>query len=156
MSGLILDNFVAWSVQVLVIGSVGALLPIAFRIRYPRSHLFYCHTLRAVCLVLPILQPWHEPLVASTAITVEELTVSEELPALSPAPASLSWGPVFLWLLVIGALTRFCWLVAGCWRISRYRRSATPLHSVPASASAARKLTGSDDLLCVSSDITGR
>jgi hypothetical protein len=58
ISGLLLDNVLAWTIQVLVIGSIGALLPMLFRIRAPRSHLLYCHMLLVVCLVLPLIQPW--------------------------------------------------------------------------------------------------
>jgi hypothetical protein len=36
---IILNNLQSWATQVFVIGSVGALLPLVFRIRHPRSQL---------------------------------------------------------------------------------------------------------------------
>ena len=35
---ILLNNLVPWAVQVLVIGSIGALLPLVLRIRHPRPH----------------------------------------------------------------------------------------------------------------------
>jgi hypothetical protein len=53
---ILLNNLLPWAVQVCVIGSVGATLPLVFRIRHPRSQLVYCHLLLVVCLVLPVIQ----------------------------------------------------------------------------------------------------
>ena len=50
-----LENLVPWILQVLVIGSVGAVLPMLFRIVHPRSQVIYCHVLLAACLVLPMI-----------------------------------------------------------------------------------------------------
>jgi hypothetical protein len=42
------SNLASWVVQVLVIASLGALLPVLFRIRHPRTQLAYTHFILAV------------------------------------------------------------------------------------------------------------
>jgi hypothetical protein len=55
---LSVENLLAWALQVLVIGSIGALLPAIFRIRHPRSQLIYCYLVLALYAVLPVVEPW--------------------------------------------------------------------------------------------------
>jgi hypothetical protein len=61
------DNLAAWAVQVLLMGSLGALLPLVFRLRHPRTQLAYNHLVLAACLVLPLIQPWHPSIISRTA-----------------------------------------------------------------------------------------
>ena len=76
---LFLNNLAAWALQALIIVSIGAVLPRAFRIRHPRSHLAYCHLLLAAGLMLPLIQPWQHPLAVVWA-----------MPASAPVTASSS------------------------------------------------------------------
>ena len=52
----VIDNFVAWTIQVCVIGFIGAALPLVFRIRHPRSRVVYCQLLFVICLILPLIR----------------------------------------------------------------------------------------------------
>ena len=63
-----LNNVVPWILQVLIVGSVGAALPMLFRIVHPRSQVIYFHLLVAACLVLPMIQPWHHPVIAAQSV----------------------------------------------------------------------------------------
>jgi len=58
------DNLAAWAMQVLLMGSLGALLPLVFRLRHPRTQLAYNHLVLAACLVLPLIQPWHPSIIS--------------------------------------------------------------------------------------------
>ena len=155
MPGLLFENVLSWTIQVLVIGSVGALLPALFRIRNPRSQLVYCHLLLALCPLLPIIQPWEEQGVASTASAAPmEAAVALENVTIEATPASpIPWGSVLFGILALGGAARLTWLLVGCIRITRYRHSATPLYPLPVSVATARTLTGSDALFCTSAQI---
>ena len=59
------SNLVSWVVQVFAIASLGAFLPLVFRIRHPRTQLAYSHLVLAVCLVLPLIQPWQHAMASS-------------------------------------------------------------------------------------------
>ena len=47
-----LHNLLAWMEQVIAIALAGALLPVVFQVRHPRTQLAYCHLILAVCLLL--------------------------------------------------------------------------------------------------------
>ena len=103
---LVLDNFRPWVTQVLLIGSIGALLPAVFRIRHPRSQLVYCHLLLATCLVLPILQPWHHPIVVVSVTEASPVLPAVGSAAVVLASRNVQWAPLILWLIIAGAVVR--------------------------------------------------
>ena len=41
--GFVFDNLTPWLIQVSLVATAGALLPLLFRIRHPRSQLAYYH-----------------------------------------------------------------------------------------------------------------
>jgi hypothetical protein len=53
----VVDNLHSWAMQVSVIASIGAVLPLVLHMRHPQSQLAYCHPLLTACLVLPVVQP---------------------------------------------------------------------------------------------------
>ena len=59
-------DFVAYCLQVILLVVVGTALPALFRLRSPRVLLAYWQGLLVICLVLPVLQPWKPPAVASS------------------------------------------------------------------------------------------
>src|SRR5690349_19457710 len=124
---LVLDNFRPWITQVLLIGSIGALLPAVFRIRHPRSQLVYCHLLLATCLLLPILQPWHHPIVVIPVTEASSVPPAVGAGAVSFASGNVQWAPLILWLIIAGGVVRLCWTALGLWRIQRHKLAATPL-----------------------------
>jgi len=155
MATLFLDNLLHWTGQVMVVGALGLILPLILRLRHPRSQLLYCHFLLAVCVLLPLIQPWRHPLMV---IGREAATPSIVGPTFAGAPvasAAVPWNVVALWILLAGAAARLCWLAVGLWRIRRYRVASTPLISIPAAVEAARALTQADALVCISSFAPG-
>src|SRR5260370_16781076 len=53
-----LENLIAYSLQIAVIASVGALLLHLLRIQIPRVRLLCWQALIVACLLLPAIQPW--------------------------------------------------------------------------------------------------
>jgi beta-lactamase regulating signal transducer with metallopeptidase domain len=172
------DNLLAWTEQVFLLASAGSLLLIALRIRHARTKLAYCHALLAVCLLLPLLQPWKHPLIARD--TVAEAGIDPAIDAPEPAvftptgaaaaasipsssmppPTAARWpripeGRLILWLLAAGAAVKICWLLGGLWRIRKYRIASMPLYPIPEPVRAASAVTQTDALFCISSDVPG-
>ena len=173
-----LDNLLPWMAQVFIIAAVGALLPVLFRIRHPRTQLIYCHLVLAVCVAVPVLQPWRRPIVvigpadeSATTSPVQQphkATEVKPIPVI-PTPATQATAPLkqpliaielfsrrtILWILAIGAVVRLGWLVGGLWQIRRYRIASTPLYPIPESVQAASAITHADAIFCISSDVPG-
>ena len=63
MAGADVANVQSWIEQTLIIASIGAVLPKLFRLQHPRTQVVYGHVLLALCLLLPLLQPWRHRLV---------------------------------------------------------------------------------------------
>lgn len=145
-SPAVFGNLVPWVVQVFLIASAGALLPLLLRIRHPRSQLVYYHITLALCLALPLIQPWQDSLLVVTgpAVTAHR---SETL--------ALPWGTVIAWVLLSGMIAKLCWLGVGLWQLRRYRRTATPVSPLPDSIRQAIRLTGADARFCISANVSG-
>ena len=139
-----LENLLPWIVQILVIGTVGALLPMLFRIVHPRSQVIYCHLLLAACLVLPLIQPWKHPVITLPSVqkTVESVGVAyERAPVvLNPQATPKPWNRMLLLVLAAGIAGRLCWTSAGLWQLRRLRESAKPLYPLPESIRTAYSL----------------
>jgi beta-lactamase regulating signal transducer with metallopeptidase domain len=180
--GTYLQNLLPWIEQVTVIALVGALLPVVFQVRHPRTQLAYCHMILVLCLLLPFLQPWRHPVVMISGISPmpEEAPVvaaplvarsSAKAPKEAVLPTPVPSAPIqspqppfwrklrgdrlLLGILTAGVLGRLSWLVAGLWHIRRYRIAATPLYPIPEAVQAASALTHADALFCISSDVPG-
>jgi hypothetical protein len=125
-------NLLAWMVQTVLFASVAALLPILFRVRHPKTQLYYCHAALIFCLILPAIQPWR----------------------ISGSTMGSQWQ--WLWLvLAAGVLIQLLWMSNGLLRIRRYRIAATPLYPVPDAMRAASAITQADALFCVSEEASG-
>src|SRR5262249_8008750 len=156
----------------IVIALVAALLPTLLRLRHPHTQLAYCHLMLAACLLLPFLQPWRHGIVVISENTVaaDEPANQPKFPATAPpasdarsVPTTFSSRPpsasasipfwrkipterLWLGILAAGAFARLCWLLAGLWKIRRYRIAATPLYAIPEAVEAASALTHADAL----------
>lgn len=126
-------NLLAWTGQAFLLAAVGALLPVLFRIRHPRTKLAYCHTVLIACLLLPWLQRW-QPATGGRAIP------------------HTNW---ILWAIGAGVAARFIWLLVGLWRIRQSRIASLPMYPTPESVRAASAVTQADAVFCVSQDIPG-
>ena len=144
----VLDNVVPWILQVLVIGSLGAVLPLMFRIRHPRSQLIYYHVLLAACFALPVIQPWRHPVItAEVTLNVADaqvIALAETTAGAAVLKAPISWRPMVVLIFVAGLAIRLCWALAGLWGLRRYRKSATPLYAIPEPVRAARSIVKAD------------
>src|SRR6185369_4355944 len=155
MPQLLLDNLQSWALQVFAIASIGAVLPLVFRIRHPRSQLAYCHLLLAACLFLPLIQPWQHPTVLVTTTKPALTTASVPSQVAAPLDALFPWSQAAAWVLIAGFAGRLCWTGVGLWMIRRHKAAATPIYPLPASISEACARTNTNALFCVSGDGVG-
>src|SRR3954454_5690003 len=121
---LVWSNFVAYSLQIGLLIGVAALAPAALRLRSPRAKLAYWHLLLVACLLLPMLRPWRQQVIAET------VSVTTRIVAIGPAgaPQARSFSPIEIALavLALGAVARLGWLAIGFWKLGRYRRRSQP------------------------------
>src|SRR5215472_13676367 len=82
-----LNNLLSWLAQVLVITTVGAVLPSIHRLRHPRIQLLYCHLVLAACILLPLVQPYRLLISIPLEEPVEATTASQTASASPPAMA---------------------------------------------------------------------
>jgi hypothetical protein len=132
-------NLLAWMEQALILALVGSFSLRVLRVRHPRTQLIFCHALLAVCLLLPLLQPWRHP----------------EMMAQAPAKAGIAWTRIILWGLAAGVAAKVLWMLGGLWRIRGYRIGAMPLYPVPESVQAAAAVTHANAVFCISADVPG-
>jgi TonB family protein len=122
--GLLWTNFIAYSLQIGLLVGVAALAPAALRLRSPRAKLAYWHLLLVACLLLPIIRPWRQQVIAETVtVTTRVIAIA---PSAAPAGRSFSPAEVALGMIALGALTRLGWLAVGFWKLGRYRRRSRP------------------------------
>jgi len=148
------DNLVPWFAQVVVIATLGAVLPMLFRIRHPRTHLAYSHLVLAACAVLPLIQPWqHATVTSHTGLLFA--SARSGTAAVSAAGRIFAVGEtIALWVLAAGFVLRLGWLGIGMLQIRRFRIAATPLDSIPEAVSLASRRTGAMAIFRISSTVT--
>jgi TonB family protein len=125
-AGLIWDNLVTYSFQVgLLIGMAG-FVPTLLRLRWPGARLIYWQILLAACLLLPLVRPWRQEVIAAVGMPVST-TIAIAAPSGPATRPAIPRGEVALLLLAAGALARLSWLGVGFWRLRRYRRHSQSL-----------------------------
>src|SRR5262245_61752947 len=155
-SGLSLYNLVVWIAQVFMITSIGALLPLLFRIEHPRSNLLYFRLLLIVALLLPLIQPiQHDIVILSEAPQASILQADPSADATPQSSTHWQWRDLVLALLVVGFVVRIVWLSGGLWQLGRLKKSSLALHPVPESIQIARAVTKTDAVFCISQTIQG-
>jgi TonB family protein len=128
-ASLLLDNLFAWSAQVAALVAVGALA--AMTLSHPRARLIFWQGVLAISLLLPAVEPWHQPMqddLGSVAIAASAAPV-----AVVHQPASrFVWKREYLLLLLAaGAGLRLLWIGAGLFRLRRHRLDARMLTIPP-------------------------
>jgi TonB family protein len=153
-----LHNVAVWIAQVLIVTSIGALLPFLFGIRHPRSNLVYYRLLLFAALLLPLLQPVHRDVVLvregtpAAAVSPARAAGAEQ----SEAPAADSdWRNLILGLLAAGVVTRIFWLAGGLWQLRRLRNSSKSLHPFPPEVENARAIVKTGAVFRISETIKG-
>jgi TonB family protein len=151
---LVLDNLWPWVAQISIVGSIGALLPAILRIRHPRSHLIYCHSVLVVCLVLPMIQPWRHRIITINPPEAAPAVSLASQPAVSQ-PGPFPWNAALAWLIISGVAVRLSWTALGLWRIRGHRIAAAPLHPAPESVQEMSERLGVSASFCLSSNGVG-
>jgi TonB family protein len=123
-----LHNLAAWSAQATVLIGAGSLAVWAFRIRMARIRLVCAQALLAICLLLPMAQPWQ-----SGRDSQVDFSTSAARPAdpRRPSPRAFPWREVLLIALASGSAARALWLAVGFGKLRRRRRTSRPLDPLP-------------------------
>jgi len=133
-----LRDLVAYSIQAAALVGVGAVMASLLRLRVPRVRLAYWQALLAVCIFLPLLQPWRPEILESSGAALSEITFSA--PAAAVAPSGPSLAEIVLWLICAGNVIRLAWMALGFGRLWLYRRHSERMGQVPESIEAAQRL----------------
>jgi beta-lactamase regulating signal transducer with metallopeptidase domain len=134
------SNLVFWSVQVALLVLAAGFLPRAFKLQEPRVLLAYWRLLLAVCLLLPLLQPWRRSQNLAAIFISGDFGGVPLPPASSPAPAhwhlpSLqSLAPILGVVILLGIALRFAILALGLLKLRRLRLASSPIASSAESA----------------------
>ena len=152
-AGLVLNNVIAYSLQIGMLVALAAFVPALLRLRQPGVRLAYWHILLAACLLLPMVRPWRQEVIAATVQVTTVITAVH--PGGGRAPHGLAGllaqvlraGKTDLALAVLssGVVIRLVWLAVGFLRLRRYRRRSHPLDPAP-SWSVEASLHLSDDV----------
>jgi hypothetical protein len=138
MHPLWLANFVSYCVQVAALVAAGGLAAALLRLRQPRVMLVYWQALLAACLLLPLIQPWHQialaPVGGAATIIGTQAAGADSLLALFPLHA---W---VLPVLVAGVGLGLLRLALGLWRLGHYRRAALRIAPLPGTLREAQAL----------------
>jgi len=133
------QNLGAWMMQASLLTLVGLLLPKLFRLHHPRTQITYCRFLLALCLVLPMIQPWQHPIPNDDAGTTRGFS-SADLGLNAEQSGTVSLTTVFAGVFVAGFICRLLWFLAGLWRVRQYRTAAITMEEPPASVRSAQRL----------------
>jgi len=142
-------NLSVWVLQGLIVTTVGGLLPLVFRIRHPRSNLFYFRALLAACFVLPFIQPIRHDVVWSDAVA-QNVAAPLAVASAAVGAAPIRWDQVIFGILAAGFLLRLAWLVGGLWHIRRLTESSVAFSPLPESIRTACAMTRTQALFRIS------
>ncbi len=130
-------DFVAYCIQVAALVGVGVIMAWLLRLRVPRVRLAYWHALLAICVLLPLLQPWRQEFLQTSGSVTGNVTFAASATA---APSGPSLADIVLLLICAGILLRTLWIALGLCRLWLYRRQAQPIEQVPQAVEEARRL----------------
>jgi TonB family protein len=124
-----LQNLFGYCLQVALLAAAGILLPRALRLRAPRVLYRYWQAVLAVCLFLPLLQPWRPVGVEGSATAAGHILAAVNTTA--PGQAILPASRLILFVLAGGVVIRLMGLVLGLVRLRRYREKAERIECLP-------------------------
>jgi len=129
MAPLLVDNVLAWAAQAGVLVVVGAVA--ALTLAHPRGRLIFWQGILAIALLLPAVEPWHQPPAevdgaVSIAASATPVIVNH------PSAWRFTWRKEYLLrIIAAGAALRFLWIGAGLARLRRHRLDARMLTTPP-------------------------
>jgi beta-lactamase regulating signal transducer with metallopeptidase domain len=124
-----LRDLVAYSIQAAALVGVGTIMASLLRLRVPRVRHAYWQALLAVCVFLPLLQPWRPEIVESSGAALSNITFAA--PSAIAAHAGPSLAQTVLLLICAGVVLRALWMAMGLGRLWMYRRHAQRMEQVP-------------------------
>jgi TonB family protein len=151
-----LQNLLFYSLQVLLVVLAGGALAMLARLRNPRAELAYLQGLLALCLLLPLMQPWQALVIepsgeAFRAAAGHESTADEQD---ADSEAVFTFPPV-AWLLLGGVGIRVAWLGVGFLRLARYRKKSRALLVTSSFLPALEKQFSAQADLRISGEVRG-
>ena len=123
------QNLLTYNVQVALVAGTGLLLPRILRLRTPRVLYSYWQSLLAVCLLLPLMQPWRHVGADRSIGAVSRIVLGADW-SVTP-PATLPVARLILLVLAGGLALRLIWLAMGLARLRRYRESSRRIELLP-------------------------
>src|SRR5580704_2147035 len=140
------SNLTFWSAQVALLVLAAAFLPRLLQIRQPRVLLVYWRALLAICLLLPMIQPWHRlPGATAMIITTDDSTL-RAIPASTPAAShwhfpSLPLIAQILGIVILaGIAARFAILAMGLSKLRQLRQASSPISRSAESAAVLEEM----------------
>jgi len=134
------SNLASWSIQVALLVMAAAFLARALRLQQPRVLLVSWRALLAICLLLPVVQPWHRPQAVGPAAVSSDFGGVPLPPPSSPAvshwhfPTLQSTAPLLGLIILLGIALRFATLLLGLLKLRRLRQASFPIASSAESA----------------------
>jgi len=127
------SNLLFWSAQVALLALAAAFLPRLFQIRQPRVLLAYWRALLAICLMLPVIQPWHRLPGVAAIVIAPDVSALRVLPSSAPAVSHWHFPSLQLIAQILGVVilagiaARFAILAMGLLRLRQLRQSSSPI-----------------------------
>ena len=125
----LLDNVLAWSAQVFILVAVAAAAGLV--LRHPRARLLYWQAILALALLLPLVQPWTQPLIFETGGVSVSMAPVRIVTGSAPHTFFMWQREYFLIVIALGAVLRLLWIAIGFLRLRRLRLAAHTLENPP-------------------------
>jgi TonB family protein len=132
-----LRDLVAYSIQAAALVGVGVVMARTLRLRMPRVRLAYWQALLAVCVILPLLQPWRPEVLETSGFAMSNITLAAPAAA---APSGPSFAQTVFWVICVGIALRALWMALGLGRLWVYRRGAQRIEQTPQAVEEAQRL----------------
>jgi beta-lactamase regulating signal transducer with metallopeptidase domain len=127
------SNLMFWSAQVALLVLAAAFLPRLLQIRQPRVLLVYWRALLAICLLLPMIQPWHRIQNIAAIAIAQDFTAVRVIAASTAAvshwhfPSLPLIAQIFGILILAGIAARFAILAIGLRKLRQLRQASSPI-----------------------------
>ncbi|MGA8183697.1 MAG: M56 family metallopeptidase, partial [Terriglobia bacterium] len=146
-----LRDLVAYSIQAAAMVGVGVVMARVLRLRMPRVRHAYWQALLALCVFLPLLQPWRPEVLETSGATLSNITFAATAAVAAPAGPSLA--EIVLWLICAGIVLRLAWMALGLGRLWLYRRHAERINQTPEAVREAQRLVPASSSFFISRQV---